>query len=133
MKAEDLGMINKTLTIAIDFDGTCTTHAYPDIGEDVGAVPVIKKIKEAGHNIILWTMRDEKELQEAVNWFEDNGIELFGVNRNPHQAWSCSPKAYAHFYIDDAAVGCPLLHDEGIRPYVDWGAIEELMVKWGVI
>lgn len=26
-------------TIAIDFDGTVVTHAYPEIGEDVGAAP----------------------------------------------------------------------------------------------
>ena len=31
-------------TIAIDFDGTVVTHAYPEIGEDAGAAPVLKAV-----------------------------------------------------------------------------------------
>jgi len=45
------------MIIAIDFDGTCVTHAYPKIGKDIGAVPVLKQLVQYGHQLILWTMR----------------------------------------------------------------------------
>lgn len=32
------------MDIAIDFDGTCVTHEYPRVGNNIGAVPVLKKI-----------------------------------------------------------------------------------------
>ena len=114
------------MIIAIDFDGTCVTHDYPRVGQDIGAVPVLKQIVENGHKLILFTMRSGKLLDDAVKWFEDNGIELYGVNENPDQKeWTDSPKAYAQLYIDDAALGCPIVRTEG-RSYVDWNIIE----KW---
>jgi hypothetical protein len=113
----------------IDFDGTCVTHEYPKIGRFIGAQKVLKRIVANGGKLILWTMRSEQPLREAIEWFAENDIPLYGIQRNPTQdRWTSSPKAYAKFYIDDAAVGCPLkpgLRDE--RPYVDWVAVELLL------
>jgi hypothetical protein len=120
--------------IAIDFDGTVVTHEYPDIGRDIGAVPVLKGLAGKGHFLILNTMRSGRELTAAVAWFERNGIPLYGVNVNPGQKeWTDSPKVYAHLYIDDAALGVPLLSDPGMseRPYVDWRRVRELLDKGG--
>ena len=114
--------------IAVDFDGTCVTHEYPKVGKDIGAVPVLKKLTDSGHKIILNTMRSGKELAAAIKWFIDNDIPLFGANENPTQkSWTTSPKVYADLYIDDAALGCPLKKDPYIsdRPYVDWNEIEK--------
>jgi hypothetical protein len=112
--------------IAIDFDGTCVTHDYPRVGKDIGAVPVLKMFVESGHKLILNTMRSGKELADAVQWFADNDIPLYGANENPTQkSWTASPKVYAHLYIDDAALGCPLKMDTNVsgRPFVDWDYI----------
>ena len=49
------------MEICIDFDGTCVTHEFPKVGKDIGAVSVLKKIVEAGHKIILFTMRSDIE------------------------------------------------------------------------
>jgi len=135
--------------LCIDFDGTCITHEYPLVGKDIGAVPVLKKLVEAGHQLILFTMRSNLEgispvtekienggLQDAVNWFKDNDIPLFGINENPGQKdWTSSPKVYAHFYIDDAAIGCPVIYDTTIslRPFVDWKVLEEILNQIGLI
>ena len=75
-------------------------------------------------------MRSGSELQEAVEYMSSIGVELFGINQNPGQhAWTDSPKAYAHLYIDDAAFGCPLVHDPGEeRPYVDWYAVHKQLI-----
>ena len=114
--------------IAVDFDGTCVTHDYPRVGKDIGAVPVLKMFIESGHKLILNTMRSGDELADAVQWFIDNDIPLYGVNENPTQkSWTASPKVYANLYIDDAALGCPLKMDRAVsdRPFVNWDAVEE--------
>lgn len=114
------------MIIGIDFDGTCVKHAYPKIGEDIGAVPVLKKMVEDGHQLILNTMRSGKLLDEAIQWFENNGIQLSGANHTPGQAtWTESPKVYAQLYIDDAALGCPTNYDGTGRPYVDWRIVAQ--------
>ena len=122
--------------IAIDFDGTCVTHDYPRIGKEIGATKVLKRLVEAGHKLILNTMRSDKELQDAVNWFKKNGIELYGVNENPTQKrWTNSPKVYAHMYIDDAAFGCPLITAPELsdRQFVDWDSVGRKLIQMGII
>ena len=122
--------------IAVDFDGTCVTHDYPRIGKEIGATKVLKHLVEAGHKLILNTMRSGKELQDAIHWFNKNEIELYGVNENPIQKhWTTSPKVYAHMYIDDAAFGCPLLNvpDFSDRPFVDWDSVWRQLIQLGIV
>jgi hypothetical protein len=118
------------MEICVDFDGTCVKHEYPNVGADIGAAPYLKKLSVLGNKIILFTMRDGDHLADAVSWFKENGIPLYGVNENPTQKeWTNSPKAYGQMYIDDAALGIPLLRDPGEheRPYVDWRKVGELL------
>jgi hypothetical protein len=117
------------LVIAVDFDGTCVTHEYPKVGRHIGAPRVLHRLVKEGAQLILWTMRGGDRLQDAVDWFASNGIPLFGIQRNPTQdSWTDSPKAEAHLYIDDAALGCPLKAGlTGERPFVDWRAVEEMI------
>lgn len=133
------------MIIAIDFDRTCVTHEYPKVGKDIGSIPVLKKLVEQGHQLILWTMRCdsgvesglfESGLTDAINWFKENDIPLYGIQRNPTQDnWTKSPKAYAQLYIDDAALGCPLKQDSTYsdRPFVDWKKVEKILVDKGII
>ena len=125
------------MTIAIDFDGTCVTHEYPNIGREVeGCVDVLKRLVSEGHKLILYTMRSGKQLKEAKDWFKEREIPLWGVNENPTQnAWTSSPKIYANLYIDDAACGCPLIYDKSkaSRPFVDWNAIKIMLLANGFI
>ena len=123
------------LVIAIDFDGTCVTHEYPYMGSDIGAVPVLKELTEAGYHLVLNTMRSGKTEKVAVKWFKDNDIPLYGVNINPDQkSWSASPKVYADLYIDDSALGVPLTSSPtSTRPYVDWIRVREWLVAEGYL
>ena len=117
------------MNIAIDFDGTIVLHEFPDIGREVpGAFEWMKKFQDAGCKLILWTMRSDGDnfgpvLTQAVEFCRERGVEFWGVNENPGQDWSDSPKAYAHVYIDDAAFGCPLVENPGGRPFVDWDSV----------
>lgn len=129
------------MVIGIDFDGTCVTHEYPEIGENIGAEKVLRDLVKNGHQLVLCTMRGHMAyegrdlLQEAVDWFEKNGIKLFGVNRTPLQdTWTDSPKPYAEMYIDDAALGCPIIEsDISDRPYVDWEKLDRIFRSTGII
>ncbi len=132
------------MIIAVDFDGTCVEHRYPDIGQDVPhAVESLKKLIKMGHDLILYTMRDGEELKQAEKWFENRDIKLYASQKNPQQSsWTSSNKCYANKYIDDAAVGCPLIIPFRGRPYVDWERVmkllsfkvnEETLTTYGVV
>ena len=135
------------MILNIDFDGTCVTHDFPRVGKEIGAIPVLKRLVENGHQLILFTMRsdrkDKKEtndptiqdvtgefLTDAVNWFKKHDIPLYGIQTNPTQHnWTTSPKSYAELMIDDSSLGCPLRYDVDMsnRPFVDWEAVEEAL------
>lgn len=125
------------MIIAIDFDGTIVTHEYPAIGKPVeDAIPVIQQLISKGHKIILYTMRSDRFLSDAVEYLKRAGINLFGVNHNPEQdRWTNSPKVYAQLYIDDAALGCPLIYPEDslTPPYVDWDSVQKELQKKGIL
>ena len=136
------------MEICIDFDGTCVTHEYPEIGRSIGAESVLKELVEKGHQLILFTMRsdrvvnalfgkyEETFLTDAMDWFKQNEIKLYAVQKNPEQhTWTDSPKAYASLYIDDAALGCPLIVPENSseRPYADWKKIREILVAQSIL
>lgn len=139
------------MIIAIDFDGTCVTHEFPKIGRDIGAAVVLRDIVKTGHKLILFTMRSNRSiknntgddsimdvtglfLDDAVMWFKDNDIPLFGIQENPSQKnWTVSPKCHADIYIDDSALGCPLIGNGMERPFVDWQVVRELLIERGVL
>lgn len=124
------------MKISIDFDGTVVEHRYPDVGPDVPhAAEVLRELATVGHKLILFTMRDEEELETAVQWFEKNNIPLFGVNTDPEQkSWTSSPKAYAELNIDDRDICCPLVYPpSGERPYVDWKAVAAELRNRGIL
>lgn len=150
--------MNDPIIIAVDFDGTMVEHQYPATGkENPGAVQVLQALANEGHRIILYTMRDNinkvSEWPEPYNcavaptvidaakeWCENHNIPIFAINDNPRCTFSKSRKVYAHLYIDDAALGCPLVshidrrgyttHD---RPMVDWYAVEGMLIDRGLL
>jgi len=120
------------MKIAVDMDGTCVNHIFPEMGEDVPhAAEVMKELVEAGHKLILYTMRSGKELDAAVQWFADKDIPLYSVQKDKGQlAWTKSNKCYANKYVDDSGIGCPLIKVEGWdRPCVDWEAVRAVLLN----
>ena len=99
----------QNLKIAIDFDGTLVEHAYPKIGKDkLFAFETLKELQKHGALLILWTIRAGKELDEAVEYCRNKGIEFYAVNKNyPEEECddAVSRKINADIYIDDKNVG----------------------------
>lgn len=111
------------MIIAVDFDGTIVEHKYPKIGKEKPfAVKTLKLIQDKGHQLILWTYRSGKELEEAVRFCEEKGLVFHAVNQNLYEdelTHSSSRKIYADIYIDDRnLLGIP-----------EWGKIYELIIE----
>ena len=55
------------MIIAVDFDGTIVTHQYPAIGEELPfATETLRQLIADGHQLILWSVREGRLLDEAV-------------------------------------------------------------------
>ena len=99
------------MIIAVDFDGTIVEHRYPHIGKEIPfATQALKQLQSEGHALILWTAREGKLLQEAIDFCEKRGVEFFAVNSNyPGEevdaAGIRARKLHADLFIDDRAVG----------------------------
>ena len=117
------------MIIAVDFDGTIVEHKYPAIGEEIPfAIETLKMLRQDGHRIILWSVREGELLDDAVNWCRERGLEFYAVNRdypeetmdnNPH--WS--RKLKVDVFIDDRNIG-------GLP---DWGTMYRMIKqrhKW---
>lgn len=101
--------IKPAKAIAIDFDGTLCSFAYPDIGEPNWIVIHRARFeKERGARLILWTCRTGVLLDAAVEACKRWGLEFDAVNENlPERKafYGNAPrKVGADEYWDDKAV-----------------------------
>ena len=112
------------MIIAVDFDGTIVEHKYPKIGKEIPfAIATLKKLQAERHLLILWSVREGKLLEEAVEFCRQRGLEFYAVNANnpdeqkkDSQSTPCR-KLRADMYIDDCNIG----------KLPDWGAIYEMV------
>ena len=109
------------MIIAVDFDGTIVEHEYPKIGKPkLFAFETLKALQDRGDQLILWTYRSGKGLDEAVEFCKINGIEFYAVNKNyPEEVYdgSISRKILADIYIDDRNIG----------GFKDWSEVWQLL------
>lgn len=112
------------MIIAVDFDGTIVEHKYPAIGREIPfAIETLKKLRDDRHKLILWSVREGKLLQEAVDFCRERGLEFYAVNKDypeeeqEHKHYS--RKLKADLFIDDRNLG-------GLP---DWGTIYEMVSK----
>ncbi len=107
--------------IAVDFDGTITKDrgGYPDLGEEQPlALRTLRDLVAEGHQLILWTCRedhetriDKRHLTDAVEFLLNNEVELWGINERPAEEdfrYGDCPlrrKVHADYYIDDRNLG----------------------------
>ncbi|WP_072542371.1 BT0820 family HAD-type phosphatase [Bacteroides mediterraneensis] len=98
------------MIIAVDFDGTIVEHRYPEIGKEIPfAIDTLKMLQKEGHRLILWSVREDELLNEAVEFCRQRGLEFYAVNTNypeeqtGHQYFS--RKLKADVFIDDRNVG----------------------------
>ena len=115
-------MISEILTIAIDFDGTIVEDEYPKIGKPkLFAFDTLLKLQEKGHRLILWTYRNGKTLEQAIQFCKENGVNFYAVNKSfPEEEFdpNFSRKINADIFIDDRNIG-------GL---IGWGEIYQKLI-----
>ncbi|MCF2614823.1 BT0820 family HAD-type phosphatase [Leyella stercorea] len=110
------------MVIAVDFDGTIVEHKYPAIGRELPfATETLRMLIRDHHKLILWSVREGRLLDEAVEWCRERGVEFYAVNRDyPEESRehdSFSRKLKADLFIDDRNIG-------GLP---DWGTIYQMV------
>lgn len=109
------------MIIAVDFDGTIVENRYPRIGKEISfAIETLKALNKQGHQLILWSVRNGKQLEEAVAFCEERGVEFYAVNKSyPEEIYdeTLSRKINADIFIDDRNVG-------GMQ---SWGVIYQMI------
>ncbi len=113
------------MIIAVDFDGSIVEHRYPEIGKEIPfAIDTLKMLIKDHHRVILWSVREGKLLEDAVNWCKVRGVEFYAVNRDyPEESTEnnqhFSRKLKADVWIDDRNLG-------GLP---DWGTIYRMISR----
>ena len=110
------------MRIAIDFDGTIVEHKYPEIGEiKLFAFETLRELQKQGHQLILWTYRWGKELDDAVEFCRKQGVEFYAVNKSyPEEVYNeheCSRKIDADLFIDD----------RNLNGFVEWSDVWRIL------
>lgn len=100
----------RSYIIAVDFDGTVVDDGYPKIGKPkLFAFETLKQLAAQGHRLVLWTYRSGKELEEAVEFCRENGVEFYAVNSSFEgeifDQEKQSRKINADIFIDDRNLG----------------------------
>ena len=97
---------------------------YPEIGKEIPfATDTLKMLIADRHKLILWSVREGKLLDDAVNWCRERGVEFYAVNRDyPEERGTennnhFSRKLKVDMFIDDRNIG-------GLP---DWGTIYRMI------
>ena len=109
-----------SLIVALDYDDTLVQGQYPEYGEfNEDVLKQALLCTKLGVEVILWTCRDGKPLEEAIQRCNSEGLYFVSHNKNaPSQDayakyhWDeskgeifCENKIYADLYIDDKSPG----------------------------
>lgn len=98
--------------IGVDFDGTLAISrgTYPRItGEIPEIIEYVKEERKNGAYLILITMREGKELEDAIAWCNERNIYFDAINDNLEfmkEFFKSNPrKIFVNEYIDDTNLG----------------------------
>ena len=117
------------MLIAVDFDGTIVTHKYPKIGDEIPfAIDTLKMLRQDGHRLILWSVREGELLDEAVEYCRQRGLEFYAINRDyPEETTDNNPHFSRKLKVD------VFIDDRNIGGLPDWGTIYKMIKnkhKW---
>lgn len=141
------------MKIYLDFDGTVVEHAFPKMGRcNFGCMEVIKKLQDAGHDVILNTFRadiGESALREALDLLH---FQAWSFTKDANEDFEFLPPITAlpakkhparwdwqlmemtgEIYIDDIATDMPLKNAVMTSgKMVDWGFIDLEFIEHGI-
>ena len=106
-------------TLAVDYDGTLFEGSYPKLGDPrKDVIKQVKAFKKVGAEIVLWTCREGKSLQEALSRCSEQKIKFDAVNESSEDQKEYQQKVliesgdvfgirkiFANMYVDDRSPG----------------------------
>lgn len=111
----------KISVIAVDFDGTIVKEEFPEIGELIPAAKrTLKRFKERGGKIIIWTCRTKESLREAIEFLNEWKVPYDAINEN-------IPERIEQYGTDPRKIGADLYIDDRTPYGVDWDYIAKLL------
>lgn len=142
------------MKIYLDFDGTVVEHQYPKMGRcNFGCFEVIKKLQDAGHEIILNTYRSDiggDPLNEALRMVNEQSY-AFIKDRSQRKTFKLNPiKATERkinpdrFYIEDTLRTNTLFIDDQAKDtplklavmssgnMVDWDELDKIFSDYQI-
>ncbi len=112
------------MIIAVDFDGTIVEHRYPEIGKELPfATTTLRRLIEHHHKLILWSVREGRLLDEAVEWCRERGVEFYAVNKDYEEEEQATNKHFSRKIKADV-----FIDDRNLGGLPDWGVIYEMIV-----
>ena len=95
--------------IAVDFDGTLCYSDWPALGDpNVRLISYLRKLRDQGNKLILWTCRAGEALEDAIRWCREQQLEFDAINDNLHviveMYGNNSRKITCDYYIDDRSL-----------------------------
>lgn len=113
------------IIVAVDFDGTLCDNNYPKAGkEHWRLIHALQELRIEGKiDLILWTCRNGKDLDFAVDWCKERGLIFDAVNENLPRIikkyGGDNRKVSADIYIDDSAASYDqLMRDSNFEIYI---------------
>lgn len=95
-------------TFCIDFDGTLfeeSPETFPIPGAPkMDMIEACKRIRKAGHKLILYTSRENENLERGLEECRKYGLEFDYFNENLPEnmnKWGDSRKVIPDYYVDD--------------------------------
>lgn len=91
--------MSRPKTIMVDLDGVlCTEETFHDrpLAEPIaGACEALRKLRAAGHTVVIYTARGWGEYRVTQHWLDEHGFEYDGLHMG---------KPVADVWIDDRAI-----------------------------
>jgi hypothetical protein len=130
------------MIIYLDFDGTVVEHQYPLVGRvNPGSFMVIEKLANAGHDIILNTMRsnfEDNSLEMSIEFMNNYPYSNFVVkswrsNKLLPSKWERPSTKMTRIFIDDIADNIPMRDGFHEGSYmVNWAELDRIFEETGL-
>lgn len=116
------------MIVAVDFDDTCSVLGFPDTGKEMeGCIETLKYLQSTGHQVVIWTCREDRHLVKAQLWFEERGFFPDAYNDNAPQFKENMDRLYpGNQFVYGRKIGADMfIDDKNFGGFPGWKVIRQ--------